>query len=260
MLTIREEQMAVFKYAAEKRFEKDTAARLQEAFPLQYKILGERAASAVVHYGIQRAREFGLQYDYEIRCYLYLIFMVGHHFTDDPQFPWARNIHSDETITYPGDKIDLIYKETLQFLDRVAGDENNHLNNALLRIREYPWTSWPGETSGTFEQQISGTLEQIYPEKYRELREQGSIPNLIGKGRETASRYGVVDDWGIMVFIVLMFMLGSAFDTDPQYPWAQNTLNNQDIQDPTMRVTMLYRESMSYLDSLLELISTGKDG
>jgi hypothetical protein len=48
-----------------------------------------------------------------------------------------------------------------------------------------------------------------------------------------------------------MFLLGSGFDKDPQFPWAENVLNDKSIPDESTRVDRLYKEAMTFMEKWL---------
>lgn len=50
------------------------------------------------------------------------------------------------------------------------------------------------------------------------------------------------------MFLDLMFLLGSEFDTDPQYPWAGAILADRTIRGQVERADRLHATSIEYLD------------
>ena len=53
-------------------------------------------------------------------------------------------------------------------------------------------------------------------------------------------------------YIELMFMFGSSFDTDPQYPWASGVLANPESVHQDVRADRLYAAMNTYLAQVVE--------
>jgi hypothetical protein len=64
---------------------------------------------------------------------------------------------------------------------------------------------------------------------------------------ERASEYGLTNRGPIRFYIELMFMFGSYFDTDPQYPWANAALRDPNGLDQMLRADGLYHRMNDYL-------------
>jgi hypothetical protein len=74
---------------------------------------------------------------------------------------------------------------------------------------------------------------------------------LLTQGRKTALDRGFRADYGQTVYLGLMFLLGSGFDTDPRYPWIHGILEDPELRDENARAERLYAAAMSYLDQWL---------
>lgn len=53
------------------------------------------------------------------------------------------------------------------------------------------------------------------------------------------------------IYTVLMFLLGSGFDTDEQFPWAAAVLEHGSIPDGAQRADRLYDEARGQLKKWL---------
>jgi hypothetical protein len=63
-----------------------------------------------------------------------------------------------------------------------------------------------------------------------------------------ADSYGFTNRGPIRLFIELMFLFGSAFDTDPQYPWAASILRESSEQ--MQRAERLYEKVLDYQEKV----------
>ena len=63
-----------------------------------------------------------------------------------------------------------------------------------------------------------------------------------------AGGYGFTYRGPIRLFIEMTFLFGSAFDTDPQYPWAQRILRSQD--DQMCRAEQLFDKILDYQEKV----------
>ena len=110
MLTIRKEQMAVFREPAINAFVKVVIAHLNKDFPDKCKELGEPKVHAMVRYGIQRAASYRITTEGDVRRYVDLMFRFGSDFDQDPKLPWASSILNNKALANPTTKVDRLYK------------------------------------------------------------------------------------------------------------------------------------------------------
>ena len=74
---------------------------------------------------------------------------------------------------------------------------------------------------------------------------------LVATAVERARHYELRGERGPALCLVLMFMLGIGFDTDPQFPWIEQTLAERAPAPQDTRVDRLYEQSMAFLDKWL---------
>ena len=108
MLTIRKEQMAIFREPAINDYVKRTVAHLNESFPEKREALGEAKVRETVQYGIQRSASYGITTEGDVRRYIDL--MVRWARLDQGRVPWL-SILNNQAIRNPTTKIDRLYKE-----------------------------------------------------------------------------------------------------------------------------------------------------
>lgn len=249
MLKIRNEQINVFQQAAVRDFEDQLVKYVGEHFPKHYGNLGETGVRKVVRYGLNRAESHRLIDKRSISLYVSFMFMLGSHFDTDPQLPWALEILKDEITPDEKLRIDRLYDKVMEYFDHVAGD-NEYIDKALRRIRKEQIESLSSSGSGGLLDDMTLFLNKIFPQKCEYIGED-LIRSMILHGIKAAKRYNITDERGLIIYISLMFILGSSFDTDPQFPWVMAILNDETTTDETEKILRLYTEAATRLDKWL---------
>ncbi|MBZ5626743.1 MAG: hypothetical protein LAQ69_49910 [Acidobacteriia bacterium] len=96
MLTIRDEQWRVFADCAESAFINRVVAHLQRALPEICAEMGEDAVRLSVARGIQRAREYRIDSEYDVVRFIDFLYVLGFEF--DTEHAWARDILTDKLV------------------------------------------------------------------------------------------------------------------------------------------------------------------
>lgn len=250
MLKIRKEQDEELGKIALKRFEDSMVEHVKEFFPKYYEIHGEPLIRKVIQYAVQRAENYDFVTERDVCLYINLVFLLGSNFDTDKQLPWTVEILKDEMITSSAMRIDRLYDKAMEYFDRVAGTENEFLGRALLRFREISienFSQTPAEN--TIDVSVA-LLQKIWSQKCQELGET-ILSNLISEAVISAKEYNITSERGIVLYTWLMFMLGSGFDKDPQFPWATKILGDESIIDQAKKVDPLYKEAMAFLEKWL---------
>lgn len=92
MLTLRKEQMEIFRRQELRRFEDEVYAHLLREHPRACAALGEGAVRRSIRRGIERAGAYGITREPDVGGYIDLMYRLGHDFDTDPARPWARAI------------------------------------------------------------------------------------------------------------------------------------------------------------------------
>jgi len=249
MLEIRKEQMDVFGKIAAKRFEDQMVAYIEKSFPKAYIALKEDRVREIVRYEWEKAKGYGLKSERGVKLYISLTFLLGSGFDTDFQLPWAEKILKDETISDESVKCDNLYEESMNYYYIVAGADGENIDEALRRIQSERIDGLSAsrvvseDMFRDFDLQLKMRLKRIFPEKYEYLGEEG-ITRLIQSGIESAKKYNMTTERGIFVYLVMMFILGSGFDTDLKYYWIKEILTDEEITDQSQRVDKLYDNAM----------------
>jgi hypothetical protein len=230
MLVIRDAQFSAFEESALAQFEERMLGYLAESFPRQSALLGRDRMRRIVALGRRRSAEYGLETEREIYFYLTLMLMLGSWFDEDPQLPWCAARLTDRSILHPPARLNRLHNETMEYLDRVAGENNEHLVLALVRIRVFDPASADEIPAERFEEEMVKTLSGFYPEKaaHQSLE---ATRGVVRNAAALAARSGLVSQKAVCLLAGLAFMLGSGFHRDPQFPWAEDALPPEGLAD-----------------------------
>lgn len=223
---------------------------IKKFFPKYHEIHGVPLIRKVIQYAVDRAKTYDFITQRDVCLYINLVFLLGGNFDTDLQLPWAAAILKDETITNPATRIDRLHDKAMEYLDRVAGVENEYLGRALLRLREISIEDFAPTPTPNAGDVAAVQLQKIWPRKCQQMGEM-SVRKLIRDSIESAKAYTITTERGVVLYTALAFLLGGGFGKDPQFPWAAKVLNNESILDENARVDLLYKEAMAFLKKWL---------
>jgi hypothetical protein len=116
----------------------------------------------------------------------------------------------------------------------------------LDALREIPRRDFEQSLIRHFSVYYAADFARAGREQFRKLV-QLSIERAAGHGYFTREEVGL--------YCNLMLMLGAAFDTDPQIPWALEQANDASIEDTSRRIQRLFQSAVKYLSDCF-----GSDG
>ncbi len=119
----------------------------------------------------------------------------------------------------------------------------------MLIIREEQMEIFEQVALRNFENTMIDHLEGFSPDHCRVLKNDG-VRKVIQLGIKKAETYGFTDRGPVKFYIEMMFMLGSYFDTDPQYPWAGKILTDEAIDQQTERADLLFDHTMDFVEKI----------
>jgi hypothetical protein len=244
MVIIRKEQMQVFEREAVKSFEARMAEHLKERFPKHAEAMGGEALAEVVRSGRERAGKHKLAGERSVRLYLELMLMLGSAFDEDPQLPWAAAAlaaDGDETA-----RIDGLYKKVIEFAARTAGPKGEYLDRVLKALPAERLEGYAGSGATNFEEYMLRRLGMLYPER-TEAVGRDALRVVISRAVEAARRTRLTTEAGVVMYVVLMFFLGSGFEDDPQFQWAKKILTDEALGEPAKKAAKLREAAMAYL-------------
>jgi hypothetical protein len=241
--------MAAFGDAALANFENQMVKQLQSFTPKHCEVIGDGGVRNVIRLGIERAEIHHLTNRGPVRFYIELMFMLGSDFDSDPQLPWVARILDDPNTPDEMARARSLYDKTMEYLDQVAGPEYRYAKEALRRAKQLKPEDLAIARQG-FEANLLGHLNRFYPQKFKFVGE-AALRSLVPRAMELAKEYSMASNSGLVLLIGLAFTLGHGFAADPQFPWIESTLKNDQIADPDKRVERLYSKSMTYLGKVL---------
>lgn len=115
----------------------------------------------------------------------------------------------------------------------------------MWTFREHQIEAFRQHQLQTFEDEMVDHLQKFAPRHWKVMGEQDGR-RVIRLGIERARNYGFNNRGPVCYYIELMFMFGSYYDSDPQYPWASAVLNNS-LLDQMARAEHLFASMNQYL-------------
>ncbi len=101
-----------------------------------------------------------------------------------------------------------------------------------------------------FDRSLADHLRQYAPREAKPLGEDELLA-VVRLGRERAAQVDLTSRESIRLYLELMFLFGSGFSTDPQYPWAARALaKDGGVQDQRQRAGALHSLAIRYLHTV----------
>jgi len=119
----------------------------------------------------------------------------------------------------------------------------------MLKIRKEQLDELTRVSLKRFENDTVEHIQEFFP-KYYEVLGEPTVREVIEYGIDRAESYGFTSERNVSLYINLLFLLGSDFETDMQLPWAATVLNDKRIKDSVTRADKLYDKAMEYLDEV----------
>jgi len=219
MLVIRAAQMKVLGNNVQERFEAELCDVFMRAYPRESRQAGGRPAMLRwVQSGVRAAIDKGYTSRREVGVWLSLMMILGVDLAVDPQLPWVREFLNN-TESEPGDRLDSLFKYTLEYLGKTAGENAELVVRALLRMRFIDFASLPELDDEAAVSDACQRLRAVYPQKFA-FQGYALTAMNIARQRRRAREVGLRGPGGEFLFVLLSFMLGSGFHRDPLHGWA----------------------------------------
>lgn len=239
MLIIRKEQITAFERIDPPGFEREMAMHIREHFPKHVDVLGEETILKVIRQGCERAKERGFTTRHEVCLFIDMSIILGHGFHNDPQLPWAKEILNDASSSDPTARIERLYDVTMEYLDQVVGKDEMFPVRPLRRMLEYPMQQMELKLAGGVQQGIFHVFQNLWPEKFSYVGQE-ALAQMCREGLDCAKGYGFSSKQAVGLYLILMFLLGHRFDTDPQYQILSEALNAEELSDETRKFGHFY--------------------
>jgi hypothetical protein len=248
MLLIRNDQLEVFQGNAQKAFDESMLAHLRRRFPADFARIGESQVRRVISEGMVRAAKHAIVTRNDIREFIYLMVVLGSGFADDPQLPWAGEVLGDTAIP-PSERVGVLQARAADYVEQVAGQGGTGYVKALCRARDLAFAEYAHA-------EAPALLQRLWPRKLETLTP-AAVAASLALADANRDRYGLDSPSGAALYVALMFMLGSDFDRDPLYPWAEPIL--LDDAPAGLKAARLHAEAMSQIDAALALLRARRE-
>ena len=116
----------------------------------------------------------------------------------------------------------------------------------MLQIRREQMDVFVSAALDTFERTMRDHAKAFAPGHCAALGDEG-VARVVRLGLERARTHGFSKRGPARLYIDLMLLLGSDFDTDPQYPWAAEILTDSGTSDQMRRAELLHRQTLDYV-------------
>lgn len=120
----------------------------------------------------------------------------------------------------------------------------------MLNIRPQQFDVFAQAAFRNFEDRMIEHLKRFSPSHFKIL-EEADVRRAIRYGWERAQAHRLTSERSVGLYVQTMFMLGSNFDADPQFPWAAETLDDETTPDEAARVDRLSEKAWDYVEHVL---------
>ena len=115
----------------------------------------------------------------------------------------------------------------------------------MLVIRKDQMEMFRKEAQRNFEKSMLAHLGNFSPLLFKTVGEEQMF-KVISLGIDRAGSHGFTFRGPVRLYLELMLLFGSHFDTDPQFPWATSILTTQDAGFQMQRAEWLFEKVMDY--------------
>ncbi|WP_437969270.1 hypothetical protein WMF04_08215 [Sorangium sp. So ce260] len=243
------------------RLREDVLSYLWRRYPQHCVVLTDPRSRRAIDVGIARAARHGFRDAAEVRPFVGLMVFLGSHFDEDPQLPWAGEHLRRSARASRADAMTGLLAETVRRMQPIVGQRGEYYRRALA------WSDARGfETIAASHDDsddgLRGFLRQLYRRKYDALGDD-SVEQLIQGARSAARQHGLTAGSAVIVYLGLMFLLGSGFDRDPFHPWASEALATEAAPRPQPQGWELHERAIetlrryTRLDRLMQARASG---
>jgi hypothetical protein len=251
MLVILKDQMQAFELIDPKSFEESMLEHVREYFPKIVEVAGEEKILVFNRRSHERAKEYGFATRHEVYLFIDFMVMLGSGFDADPQLPWAADILQDESIPDPTARIDQLYDTVIRYLDQVVGKDGVFPVGPMRTLIDYPLGQLEQRLAAGLEQGMLDEFKRICPQKY-DLVSEDQFRKLITEGVELAGAYGFIRNREVGFLLILMYVFGHCFASDPQYSVLTDVLVDKNLSDGKQKLGRLHEVLRTELTKALD--------
>jgi hypothetical protein len=212
-------------------------AHLAEAYPVRANLIGKQGLCKVIEQAIERGKVYGIESRYEYMIFGEAALALGIGFDTDPQLPWAKEILSNE---HPA----------TERMDELDDAMTQHIEKTFGEAEDFPRASfeaWKAKSYDDIEELFQNGsheeyhefLSDLWPQKYDTLGPD-SLDMLPAHGDEMLKLGKVSSQVGKRYLMVLQFLLGHTFYSDPQYFWLHDIISDPTHKNEDYMLTSLH--------------------
>lgn len=127
----------------------------------------------------------------------------------------------------------------------------------MFQLRSEQIEALYGAAGGRFEDDLVAHLRRFTPYQAAALGDDG-VMVVVRYGLLRADNHGFTLRGPARCYVETMFMLGSDFDTDPQYPWAFSILSDPETPDQLVRADALQSAVHDYATTVAPPAARGR--
>ncbi len=101
-----------------------------------------------------------------------------------------------------------------------------------------------------FQNQMAAHLKEFAPTRAGRLND-AQLDAIVAAGIERSRSHGFSARGPVQLFLEMIFILGSEFDSDPQYQWAADVLAGTEYKDEMAKAEALHTKLVEYLQRVI---------
>lgn len=208
-------------------------------FPAHCVVLTDPRCRPAVELGLDRAARHGFHALELARPFVVLMMLLGSHFDEDPQLPWAGERLRRSALAPRRHAMADLLAGASEAMEPVVGREGEYYRRALGRIGALELDTLVQTYAGD-DEGLRRFVRHIYRRKHDALGPDG-VTRLLQWAQFKALHHGLSTPSGALVMVGLMLMLGTEVDRDPFHPWVGDTLAATRGEAPEARARSLHQ-------------------
>lgn len=250
MLTIRKEQFRVFEVIKPAIFIPIMIKRLAEKFPSLTQLIGQEGLTNIIEQGISKSKNYGIELAYETSVIIEMSVLFGHAFDTDPLLNWAGEILNNPSLG-SREKIESLKSLSLEYLNHTIPEDEIYPVPQYNKILNKSYEDLVVEFKNASQPEFLDYLKKFWREKFNQVKP-GKLDLLFEMYLPKAEEHAFISIETINYYFLLMYLLGHQFDTDPQFPWIKDLLNDPQFDEEFYKASSLHYTVQVMLRELLE--------
>lgn len=120
----------------------------------------------------------------------------------------------------------------------------------MLTIRKDQWKYFEDLSFQSYLDEMVDHIKEFTPQHFNNIGKE-NVKQIVDLGISRAAAYDLTYHSTVKFYLELMFMFGTDFDTDPQYPWINEILNEGADWNQVERADEIHEKTMIYHDTVI---------